>query len=211
MQTETYGLFTNTGLTVSFSGIYDLIHYTDLSDNDTDLGPIYFGSLGSVGGNTDDRQCNAFSDPSVDLITLTITDILPTWTVATAYVIGDCVQPSTPNGKRYICTVAGTSHASVEPTWPTTPMGATVTDNGITWQLKSTKHETSEITLALTSDELETNTPGVALSLGNTVLSGTTNKIPIYIRVTNAVTMVSNNTATPEIALVFNTLLESDV
>lgn len=54
------------------------------------------------------------------------------WTVATAYGVGDLVTPSTPNGHAYLCLVAGTSHASTEPTWPTD--NSNVNDNGITWR-----------------------------------------------------------------------------
>lgn len=36
----------------------------------------------------------------------------------------------------YEVTVAGTSHATTEPTWPTTP-GNTVVDNGVTWTCRS--------------------------------------------------------------------------
>lgn len=33
----------------------------------------------------------------------------------------------------YVCRTSGTSHATTEPTWPTT-VGATVNDNGVTWE-----------------------------------------------------------------------------
>lgn len=44
---------------------------------------------------------------------------------------GTIVEPTTPNGFVYICSVAGT--ATGEPTWPTT-LGATVVDGGVTWR-----------------------------------------------------------------------------
>jgi hypothetical protein len=48
------------------------------------------------------------------------------------YSEGDLVIPATPNRHVYRCTVAGTSHASAEPAWPTTA-GSTVTDGAVTW------------------------------------------------------------------------------
>jgi len=54
------------------------------------------------------------------------------WVADTAYALGDYVVPTTWNDWRYECTVAGTSHATTEPTWPTTE-GATVVDNEVTW------------------------------------------------------------------------------
>lgn len=56
------------------------------------------------------------------------------WAVATAYAAGDVVRPTTGNAHLYMCAVAGTSHASTEPTW-TTVSGKdnTSTDNGVVW------------------------------------------------------------------------------
>lgn len=47
-------------------------------------------------------------------------------------VLGDIVIPTTRNGHRYRCSVAGTTDSS-EPTWPLTT-GATVTDGTATWE-----------------------------------------------------------------------------
>jgi hypothetical protein len=59
----------------------------------------------------------------------------PAWATATAYAIGDVVRPVTPgsNNRLYICEIAGTSHATTEPTWPTADSG-TVVDNTVTWR-----------------------------------------------------------------------------
>lgn len=54
------------------------------------------------------------------------------WQCNTSYSLGDFVAPSTPNGFVYECTVAGTSHPTTEPTWPTIP-GQTVVDNNVWW------------------------------------------------------------------------------
>jgi len=54
------------------------------------------------------------------------------WQTNHAYAVKDVVRPTTANGYQYICTVAGTSHATTEPTW-TTLIGTTITDGGVTW------------------------------------------------------------------------------
>lgn len=55
-----------------------------------------------------------------------------TWATGTAYAVGDIVRPTSGNTHLYVCIVAGTSHGSTEPTWPTVS-GQTVTDNTVTW------------------------------------------------------------------------------
>lgn len=66
-------------------------------------------------------------------ITYTAADSWATqWAVGTAYVVNDIVRPTAGNGHVYMCIVAGTSHASVQPTWPTVAR-QTVTDNTVTW------------------------------------------------------------------------------
>lgn len=58
-----------------------------------------------------------------------------TWTTATAKTTSapiSFVVPTTANGYYYKCTVAGTTHAVTEPTWPTT-VGGTVVDGTATW------------------------------------------------------------------------------
>ena len=61
------------------------------------------------------------------------TSDITAWAANTAYVVGDIRVPTTRNNRTYVCTVAGTSHASTEPTWPTTT-GGTVTDGTVTWK-----------------------------------------------------------------------------
>lgn len=58
---------------------------------------------------------------------------LSAWVAATNYSLGDKVIPTTENGYYYeVTTDSGSSHATTEPTWPTT-IGNTVVDQGITW------------------------------------------------------------------------------
>jgi hypothetical protein len=59
-------------------------------------------------------------------------DNATTWATGTAYTTSNYVKPTSPNNHFYKCTVAGTSHAATEPTWPTD--GTTVTDGTATWQ-----------------------------------------------------------------------------
>ncbi len=63
-----------------------------------------------------------------------------TWVAATAYVLLDYVQPTSPNNNfTYRCTTAGTSGGS-EPTFPTTA-GGTVNDNGVVWTAVAPDYE----------------------------------------------------------------------
>ena len=66
-----------------------------------------------------------------------------TWAANTAYVLNDYVQPASPNDNfTYQCTTAGTSHATTEPTWPTTD-GGTVADGTVTWTARAHHYEYS--------------------------------------------------------------------
>lgn len=55
-----------------------------------------------------------------------------TWTADTAKAVGDIVKATTYNSHTYLCTTAGTTHASIEPTWGTTN-GGTTSDGTVTW------------------------------------------------------------------------------
>jgi len=69
----------------------------------------------------------------VALVTSSQTSAYDAWAADTAYTVGDIVVPTVDNGHRYICAVAGDSHADTEPTWPTTDE-TQVTDNEVTWE-----------------------------------------------------------------------------
>lgn len=198
-----FKLFTDSNLTVPFSGISQLIHETDFSDNPQDS-VLYFGTL------TTALKLEATSNPGVDQITLTPTDAVGDWIAATAYSLGDIVEPTTPNGLKYRCTTAGTSHASVEPTWPTVGIGSTVADGTVVWTLVGARHELTEVKLALTSGGLPGATPGAALNLGTSITNGTGNAVEINIRITNAVATVNDNTGHAEIGLNVNEVTETE-
>lgn len=55
-----------------------------------------------------------------------------TWAAATAYAKHAVITPTVGNTRWYRALNAGTSHATTQPTWSTT-VGATITDNTITW------------------------------------------------------------------------------
>jgi len=198
----TFKLFTDSGLTSQFNGLYQLTHETDLSDNPQD-DTLYLGS------NTAGRQLDANSNPGVADIVLTPTNSLDEWVLSTAYSLGKLIEPITPNTYVYECTTAGTSSGS-EPTFPTAAIGDTVADNTVVWTMVGKRHEISEITLALSSGALGTNTPGDPLTVATTITSGVGNAIPVYIRITNAVATVRSNTGYPETAVFINTVVETE-
>lgn len=200
--TDSFDLFTDSGLTTAFTGTLSFTHYTDLSDNPQDT-VLYLGS------NNSNRKIQADSDPGVDNMTITPTDGITDWAATTAYTLGQRVEPTTPNGYVYEVTTAGTSAGS-EPTWPTTGIGtSTVTDGTVVWTLLSARHEITEIKLATTSGGLAGATGGAALSLGTVINGGSGNAQEVHIRVTNAVTNVADSTGYAEITLDTNTFLET--
>lgn len=78
----------------------------------------------------------------------------------TAYTVGDVIKPSVYASHSYKCTTAGTSHATVEPTWTTTN-GNTTTDgtavftcyDSKTYQLKAKQDDTAPyVTFGLLTD-----------------------------------------------------------
>ncbi len=83
----------------------------------------------------DDAPVNVLSaDADQSTSTADWDDGVTGWVANTAYSIGDFVRRVTPNGTVMIATVAGTSHASTEPTWPAE--GSTVVDGGtLTWRV----------------------------------------------------------------------------
>lgn len=58
------------------------------------------------------------------------------WATGTAYALGARVKATATPTHIFVCTVAGTSHAATEPTWPTT-IDATVTDGTVTWKCET--------------------------------------------------------------------------
>lgn len=197
-----FKIYEDAALTIPFSGLLQILHRSDLSDNPQDF-QFWFGST------VDANQLQAASNPGVDEITLTPTDTLAEWVANTAYSLGALRQPTTPNGFRYRVTTAGTSHATTEPTWPTGAIGSTIADGTVVWTLESEHHETTELKLALTQGGLAAATPGAPLDLGTTILGGVANAVEFWLRKTNAVTTVGDNTGFGEHGIFINEVIET--
>lgn len=79
---------------------------------------------------------NGYTTGGVTLASCTISVVAAAsataWATGTAYVVGNVRRKISSNGYVYRCVVAGTSHATTEPTWPTV-IGQTVVDNTVTW------------------------------------------------------------------------------
>jgi len=73
------------------------------------------------------------------------------WAATTAYVVGDYVEPTTPDGNVYKCTVAGTSGATEPSPWNTTE-GATTTDGTVTWTAYAIPTVTDEVMILPRTD-----------------------------------------------------------
>jgi hypothetical protein len=197
-----FKLYTDSNLTTPFSGLYQLVHNQDFSDNPQDFN-LYFGS------NDSTTQIQAVSNPGVDNITLTPAFLLLPWVLSTAYAVGDVVTPTVPNGKRFTVVTAGTTSSS-EPTWPTV-LGSQVTDGSVVWQYTSPTHPATEIKLALTSMGLSSATGGAALDIGNTIQGGTVNAVRFYMRITNTVSRVGTTIGHSEIGININEIVESTI
>ncbi len=199
----TFKFYTDSGLTSAFSGTESLVNLTDLSDNPQSF-VLYFGSASSSA-----RYLRTVTSPGTNQIILTPTDIAATWIAATSYIVGYQIEPTVSNGYVYICTTAGTSHASVQPTWPTS-INSTVTDGTVVWTCYAVKHATTEIRLSLTGGSgLTGATAGAALNIGTVLQNGTGNAIPIYFSVTNAVTTVNSNVGYPQLGININNVQET--
>lgn len=201
---SSFKLFTDSGLTTPLSSPEQLLHYTNASEGDIDT-QLWFGSAETA----DTRELRAASNPGVDQITLTPTYIGSTWASATAYSLGDSVRPTTPDGRRYEVTQAGTS-GGTEPTFNST-IGSTTSDGTVTWTSVADDHNTTEITLALSEAALDTNTAGASLDLGTTISSGSANAVSVWVRVTNSVLQVSDTIGNAEIGININNCNEYSI
>lgn len=196
-----FKLWDDASCTVPYSGLTQVKNKTDLSDNPQDFVKYLASDITSP---TPATILYAASNPGIDNITLTPTDSVPKWAVATAYTLGKMVEPTSANTYIYRCTTAGTSHATVEPTWPTGGIGSIISDGTVVWTLVGKKHPTTEIKLALSSGALGAATGGAALNVATSIGSGVANKIAIYFRVTNTVVTTQDDTGYANISININ-------
>lgn len=145
--------------------------------------------LGSTATGT---QLRAASDPGVDQITVTIAQTVPAWSAAAAVSAGALIRPTTTNNRVYQAGGSGTTGAT-EPTWPTT-LGATVVDNDLTWTCLAYEDTPNEVKLAATEAGLASATPGAALNLGTTILSGVGNAATFWMQRTDADLVIQDQT-----------------
>ena len=109
-------------------------------------------------------------DLTTDVIKVALcTTFAPTysiWVASTVYSEGDIVTPITRNGRRYRCSVAGTTDSS-EPTWPSTTSD-TVVDNTATWEEYGGEHCNIEFWDTIDGNEVATGsgytTGGIAVA-----------------------------------------------
>ena len=172
---STFAFYADASLTTPLTTLTTQ-HLTDASTDPIDA-QVWLGSTASG------KQLRAASNPGTDQIVLTITQKIAAWAASAAIASGAVRRPTSTNNRVYQAGGAGTTGAS-QPTWPTT-IGATVTDNGITWTCLAYEDTPNEIKLATTQAGLAGATAGAGLNLGTTLLSGVGNATPVWVRVTN--------------------------
>ena len=172
---STFAFYADASLTTPLTTLTTQ-HLTDASTDPIDA-QIWLGSTASG------KQLRAASNPGTDQVALTITQKIAAWSAAASIASGAKRRPTTTNNRIYQAGGAGTT-GGTEPTWPTT-IGATVTDNGITWTCLAFEDTPNEVKLATTQAGLAGATAGAGLNLGTTLLSGTGNATPVWVRVTN--------------------------
>jgi hypothetical protein len=117
-------------------------------DNSQDTGDLTVDLIleGTPNRLARDKALDNFLPSASDALTVKtyltriITAVSPftAWAANHVYAKGDYVRKTTSNGYAYKCTVAGTSHGTTEPTWPTTIGTTPITDGTVTWVCVST-------------------------------------------------------------------------
>lgn len=111
--------------------------FTPLSNKDIGLRVQYLGTAGFPQGKfADDLMVLLGTEADQDADTTgDWDDALGPWVAGTLYTAGVAVvRPTTRNGKTYYCSVTGTAHATIEPTWGTVEGGETVDAGTLRWR-----------------------------------------------------------------------------
>ncbi|EGV50158.1 hypothetical protein [endosymbiont of Riftia pachyptila] len=132
---------------------------------------VYFGAQSAS------VKAENSTDPGTAQLQVTVASNVADW-AAGAVAANQIMKPTVGNGYKYQAQGSGT--AVTEPAWPTT-IGATVAQDGITYECIDEIHEPAECVLSADSAGLGTNTPGAALDIGVSVTGGVA--VPIYLRV----------------------------
>lgn len=111
----------------SGNGIYDARRETGTGEAIICSGP-HMWPMATSGTQT----WESFLTQEAESSTTVKVNIFPKWVANTAYALGDMASPLVAGAIYWECIVAGTSHASTEPTVAGTP-GKTTVDNGVTW------------------------------------------------------------------------------
>lgn len=128
-------------------------------------------------------KLQAASNPGVDPLTLSITQLHPARADSEVIAAGDRRRVSPSNNTIFEAGNNGTT-AAAPPSWNTT-IGATTVDGGVTWTAVSKEDTPDELKLALTEGGLAGASPGAGLSLGATILGGVSNAVSWWVQQTD--------------------------
>lgn len=170
-----FAIYSDAGLTVEVNSL-KLLHKTDGS-LDPAKRQLWIGSTNSG------EKLQAASNPGVDPLTLSITQLHPARANSEAILTGDKRRISPSNNTIFQANNNGTTAAS-PPTWNTT-IGGTTVDGSVTWTAVAKEDTPDEIKLALTEAGLVSASPGAGLSLGTTILGGVGNAATFWLQQTD--------------------------
>jgi len=170
-----FAFYSDAALTAPVTGLI-LQHKADGS-----LGPVkrqlWIGSPNAA------VKLQAASNPGVDPLTLSITQLHPARADSEVIVAGDRRRISPSNNTIFEANNSGTT-AAAPPSWNTT-IGATTVDGGVTWTAVAKEDTPDELRLALTEGGLAGASPGAGLSLGATILGGVSNAVSWWVQQTD--------------------------
>lgn len=159
-------------------------------------------------GSNDATFFRNLNNPGVDNLVLEIRNATALWQASTAYAVNALARTAAKNGYQYRVQsiIGGGLSGASQPAWPTT-IGATVTDNQVTWVCQAKLHESTEVKLALTLGGLATAVAGASLILGTELQGGAVNALPIYLRTDDATAVLGSAN---ELQLVIASVEESE-